>query len=129
MKMLLSAILFIVAILTINGCGLDTGDTTNNDYSGQEYSYSYVFSEGDRDYGDGTVLYCNDANCSVSNTDDNSDNSETDDNSDNSGDAVVGVYDVNYNQVECNAAGFFYCTVDDVCMNLPVDDASSSCTN
>jgi len=118
-------LIILVAVMLV-GCGDYTGDTTNNDNTNQDHSYMFI--EGDRAYGEGTYLFCTDANCSVTNADNNSDNS------DNSGDdvydeadAIVGVYDPEYNQVECNAAGFFYCTVEDQCLNQRVDDADSSC--
>jgi len=98
-------------------CGNITGDTANYDQSGQDHSYT--FTEGDRDYGTGTVLFCNDANCSVEKS--NSTSSSSD------GDAVVGEYDDSYTPAECNAAGFFYCTIEDKCLNQRVDDSSSSC--
>ncbi len=120
--MSLVALGFLTApVLMLQGCSVDTGD--NYDQSGQDHSYSYVFTEGDRDYGTGTPLFCTDSNCSVINSDD------TDDNSINKGeaDAIVGVYSEDYTQAECNAAGYFFCTIQDKCLNQPVDDASSSC--
>ncbi len=113
-------ILSILAVFAIAGCDAEyTGRTTNNDNSGQDHSYSYVFTEGDRDYGTGTPLFCTDANCSVTNEDNSINKGEAD--------AIVGEYDENYTQAECNAAGFFYCTIQDKCLDQPVDDASSSC--
>ena len=122
--MALVALGFLTApMLMLNGCGNITGDTANYDQSGQDHSYMFV--EGDRAYGEGTYLFCTDANCSVTNADNNSDNS-TGEYSDEA-DAIVGVYDPNYNQVECESAGFFYCTVSDACLNQRVDAADSSC--
>ena len=117
------SLLGLIAIFAIVGCGNISGDTANYDQSGQDHSYSYVFTEGDRDYGTGTPLFCTDSNCSVTNSDD------TDDNSINKGeaDAIVGVYSEDYTQAECLSAGFFYCLEQDKCLNQPVDDASSSC--
>ena len=117
------AALIAAATVGFTGCGDYTGDTTNNDNTDQDHSYMFV--EGDRAYGEGTYLFCTDANCSVTNADNNSDNS-TDEYSDEA-DAIVGVYDSEYNQVECQSAGFFYCTVEDKCLNQRVDDADSSC--
>ena len=95
-------------------CGdLDTGDTTIMESS-------YVYTENNIDYGSGTVLFCNDANCSVNAS--NSSSSASD------GDAVVGEYDENYTPSECKAAGFFYCSIEDKCLNQRVDDSSSSCS-
>jgi len=106
-----------ILALGLQGCGDISGDTAYNDNSGQDNSYT--FTEGDRDYGSGTVLFCNDANCSVNAS--NSSSSASD------GDAVVGEYDDSYTQSECQAAGFFYCTIEDKCLNQRVDDSSSSC--
>ena len=36
-------------------------------------------------------------------------------------DAVIGLYNPDYTQVECNAAGFFYCTVEGMCLDQPLD--------
>lgn len=85
----------IVAALTLTGCIPDYNKTTND------------YSDNSINYGDGTVLNCNDSNCSVA--------PEGTDEGD--GDAVVGVYSADYSQTECTAAGFFYCTLDNVCLN------------
>jgi hypothetical protein len=123
MRRLLSiAALNIVGVLLINGCGdLDTGDSssTHNDYTSE-----YYYTENNIDYGSGTVLLCDDANCSVMK--DESGRTVTSGGND-KGDATVGVYDPTYTQSECKAAGFFYCTVQDKCLNQRVDDSSSSC--
>ena len=118
------AILATVVALAVVGCGnLDTGDSTSvhNDYT-SEYSYT----ENNIDYGSGTVLQCNDANCSVM-KDESGRTITTSSDSSEDGDAVVGQYDPTYTQSECQAAGFFYCTVEDKCLNQRVDDSSSSC--
>ena len=36
-------------------------------------------------------------------------------------DAVIGLYNPDYNQVECTSAGFFYCTIEDMCLDQPLD--------
>ena len=99
------------------GCGDIAGDTSN---SYETMEYTYVFIDNGVEYGSGTVLHCDDSNCSV-------DGSVVGKGSDEEGDAVVGEYDDSYTQAECNAAGFFYCTLEDKCLNQRVDDASSSC--
>ena len=124
-------ILAIMIAFGLVACGDITGDTTNNDNSDQVIDNSYTFIEGDRDYGSGTPLFCNDSNCSVERTTDNSDSSSGSDSetSDEENiDAVVGEYSAGYNQTECQAAGFFYCTIDDICTNQRIDDSSSTCT-
>jgi len=135
--MSLVALGFLTApMLMLQGCGnLATGDTVNsvaNDNSGQDNS---VYNN----YPDGTVLTCTDANCTISTTDDNSDNSviSSDENGTvdegdaqeaiASGDTVVGVYSDTYNQTECGAAGFFFCTIEQMCLNQPLN--SGTCSN
>ena len=124
MRMLLSiAALNIVGVLLITGCGdLDTGDSSSvhNDYTSE-----YTYTENNIDYGSGTVLLCDDSNCSVMK--DESGRTITSGGND-KGDATVGVYDPTYTQAECQSAGFFYCTVSDQCLNQRVDDSSSSCS-
>jgi len=119
---LILATLFAFAMVA---CGNITGDTANYDQSGQ--NNSYTFNEGDRDYGSGTVLVCDDANCSVMVDESGRTITSSDDEAE-AGDAIVGDYDASYTQSECNAAGFFYCTIEDKCLNQRVDDSSSSCS-
>jgi len=114
-------------VLMLQGCGNITGDTAYNDNSGQEIDNSYTFNEGDRDYGSGTVLVCDDANCSVMVDESGRTITNADDEAD-AGDAVIGEYSDAYSPAECNAAGFFYCTIEDKCLNQRVDDSSSSCS-
>lgn len=35
-----------------------------------------------------------------------------------------GVFSVDYNQEQCNEAGFFYCTTDNVCVDAPLESGS-----
>ena len=121
-------LLLCVAVFATVGCGDMTGDTTNNDNSGQAIDNSYTFNEGDRDYGSGTVLICDDANCTVMVDESGRTITNGDDEADD-GDAIVGEYSPDYTQSECNAAGFFFCTIEDKCLNQRVDDSSSSCSN
>ena len=118
-------LLLCVAVFAMVGCGNITGDTANYDQSGQ--NNSYTFNEGDRDYGSGTVLVCDDANCSVM-VDESGRTITSGDDAADEGDAIVGDYDASYTQSECNAAGFFYCMIEDKCLNQRVDDSSSSCS-
>ena len=129
--MSLVALGFLAApMLMLQGCGnLATGDTVNsvsNDNSGQDNS---VYNN----YPDGTVLTCTDSNCSLSTTSsvstDINGSIDADEAIDaiNDGNTVVGVYSDEYTQTECAEAGFFYCTIEDMCLNQPV--SSGSCTN
>ena len=64
-------------------------------------------------YGEGTVLVCTDSICEVA-----APGSDVD--------VVVGEYNPDYNQIECNAAGFFYCTVANMCLDQPEDGGTCS---
>lgn len=90
-------------MLMLQGCADFTGDTSH-----------VTTTNTTTDYGEGTVLLCNDSNCTAA----------KDDTHFSDGDAVVGVYDADYTQVECEAAGFFYCTIDNVCINDSLEDGS-----
>ena len=95
MKKLLITMITIFSLLMLSACIEVTGATA---------------SDNSINYGEGTVLECTDANCTVSS--DQSEGAE--------GDAIIGVYDADYTQAECTAAGFFYCTIENVCMDTPV---------
>ena len=110
-----------VSILLV-GCGDITGDTVHNDYTSE-----YIYTENNIDYGTGTVLQCSDSNCSVM-KDESGRTITSGSSEDTEGDAVVGVYDDTYTPAECKAAGFFYCSIEDKCLNQRVDDSSSSCS-
>ena len=120
MIMVNKLILGVIASLVIVGCGDYQGNTSNYDESGQDRSYTFI--EGDKEFGDGTYLFCTDSNCSTIDSSKNTTGVPSEPN------AIVGKYDENYTQAECNAAGFFYCTVEDKCLNQRVDDSSSSCS-
>ena len=95
------SLMAIVMTLVLSGCVNISGDSSTSNYTSTEY-------------GEGTVLLCNDSTCTAA--------SEETHFSD--GDAVVGVYDADYTQVECEAAGYFYCTIDKVCINQDIDTGS-----
>ena len=98
MKLILATLL----AFSLVGCIPDyTGDTTTHvDNSTIDNSVSY---------GEGDVLICTDSECVLA--------EEHED----VGDAIVGVYDPEYTPTECNAAGFFYCTIENVCLDQPLD--------
>jgi len=105
-------------MIAIVGCAEYQGDTTNNDYASE-----YYYTENNIDYGSGTNLFCNESYCSVDASKVKNDGDENN----TIPDAEVGVYNSEYNQVECQSAGFFWCTIDEMCLNQRVDDSSSSC--
>ena len=112
-----STILALMAFLVV-GCGdLSTGDTSNNDLRSE-----YYYTENNIDYGTGTVLLCDESNCTVM----KDESGDTVTNSD-KGDAIVGQYDPAYTQAECRASGYFWCVISESCLNQRVDDSSSSC--
>lgn len=96
MKYLLS-VAALLAAFTLSGCIPDVSGDTNNDYSVTETSY-----------GDGDYLICNDSECQVSNNDEPTD-------------VEVGEFNADYTQTECIAAGFFYCTIDNICIDAATD--------
>ena len=122
MRKIITLSVAVAAAILMTACGDITGDTssTSNDYRSE-----YTYTENNIDYGSGTVLQCDDSNCSVMK--DESGRTVTSKDS-KTGSATVGVYDDSYTQAECTNAGFFYCTVQDKCLNQRVDDASSSCS-
>ncbi len=87
------------------GCMPDNVGDVTYDYSDNSYSYDV-----------GTLLMCDDSNCSV--VDDNSYIDEAE------ADAVVGTYRADYTSAECTAAGFFWCSVDNVCINKRTTEGS-----
>jgi len=92
-----------VIALTIAGCSYQ-GDTKNYDNS---------YTDNTVDYGSGTLLICTDSNCSVAPK--GTDKGDAD--------VEVGVYDADYTETECKAAGFPWCSIDNVCINAPRDTA------
>ena len=125
MKNLVKIGLAVSVAILVTACGDYTGDTgdTTGDTS---YNYDYSFVENNVDYGSGTVLLCDDSNCSVKRT--STGKPITGNGSGSSDEAVVGVYDEDYTPAQCSAAGFFYCSIQDKCLNQRVDDSSSSCS-
>ena len=92
-----------VMALTIAGCSYQ-GDTKNYDNS---------YTDNSVDYSDGTFLTCTDANCTVSGSSDRAD-----------ADAVVGIFDADYGPAACRSAGYFYCDIENVCLNQPTTSGS-----
>jgi len=124
-KFMKNILLVTVLSFAIVGCAEYTGDTTYNDNSGQDLSVSY---------GEGDVLICSDSNCtytgetiSISDVNNSKSDPLNEDASDliDSGEVVVGVYDENYSPSECAGAGFFFCSIEQKCLNQPV--VSGSC--
>ena len=91
MKKTLITIVSAILVLSLNACVPDIDNTDNR-------------IDNSVTYGEGTVLVCTDAVCEVASEDEITD-------------VVVGEYNPNYTQTECEAAGFFYCTLQDACLN------------
>lgn len=70
-----------------------------------------VTDDNSRKYGNGDVLLCTDSNCTnaPSNTDEGD------------GDVVVCIFDADYSEMECVSAGFYYHTIEKVCLNQPIE--------
>ena len=102
-------IILILLAFSLNACIPDIeGDVTNNDYDTSTTTTSSIY------YAEGELLFCSLSECTVA-------PAETDPAD---SDAIVGVYDAEYTQVECNSAGFFYCTVENICLDQPLDGGS-----
>ena len=84
----------ILSLLIFNAYGDITGDTYTNDSIGNSVSY-------------GDILLCTDSNCTLASA-----GTDAGD-----GDVVIGLYDADYTQAECTSVGFFFCTIDKICMN------------
>ena len=97
-------IILVLLAFSLSACISVDGDTVNNSTT-----------DNSTDYGEGTKLVGNEGNFTVA--PDYMDESDVD--------VVIGKYDVDYTQAECTAAGFFFCTIENVCMNTPV--ATGTC--
>ena len=99
MKYLLIAIM----ALGLAGCGDLVGDTHTDDST-----------DNSTHYGSGDVLLCTDSECVAApyGTDEGD------------GDAVVGVYSTDYSQSECTSAGFFWCSIENICMDTSLSGGS-----
>lgn len=112
MKKLLLLTAAIAASLTLSGCIPDVSGDTNNDYSTSTVTDSY-----NNTYDVGTLLMCEGSTCEVA-------PAGTDEGD---ADAVVGEFNVEYTQAACTEAGFFFCTIEQVCLDVATD--SGSCPN
>ena len=89
-------IILIILAFGLNACIPDIqGDTDNS-------------IDNSTNYGSGTVLVCTDAVCEIAEV-----GSDVD--------AIVGKYSADYTQTECEAAGFFYCTIENMCLDMELD--------
>ena len=105
----MKTIILILLAFSLNACIPDIeGDVTNNDYSTSSTTTSTT------NYVKGELLYCSSSECIVA-------PAETDPLD---SDVIVGTYSVDYTQVECNAAGFFYCTIENVCLDQPLESGT-----
>ena len=84
----------ILSLFMLSACLEVTGDTNNS-------------VDESVTYGDGDVLECNAESCYLMPNDD-------------TGSVVVGVYDADYTRIECESAGFFFCSIENMCLNQPL---------
>jgi len=121
-KTILMSLVVIAALLT--GCDETTtavpqGDTTINT-NGGDVVINDVQVDGEGTYisnGDGTITYTNGTGNSVG----------TDGTSSGAGSKELGVYSASYSQSKCTEEGYFYCTLENKCLNQPA--TGGSCTS
>ena len=112
----------------IVGCGETTGDsnytenTTINSGGGDVTINDVEVSD------EGTYIYNSDGTVTFTTGDENN-IGPADGDSDGDGvqDVEVGQYDSDYNQAQCTAAGFFYCTIENQCLDQP--STGGTCTS
>ena len=119
---LLSALAFI-----FTACGETSGDA---DYRGDTTVNTTTIDSGGGDVtindvevdGNGTYIYNEDGTVTYSTGDGFTNTSGAD--------AIVEAsdgFDEGYDQAECTAAGYFYCTLNNICVNQPAD--AGTCTS
>ena len=89
------------------------GDVTINDVEVSDEG-TYIYNS------DGTVTFTTGSENVIQPADGDS-------NGDGVADVIVGDYDEGYDQAQCNAAGFFYCSIENKCLNQPSD--AGTCTS
>jgi len=102
-------------MLMLQGCGDYTGDTEHYTDSNNDNSINY---------GEGDVMVCNESECAIYGS------AEADEiNKD--GNATLGEFPgESADPAECNAAGFFWCSIERKCTRTPLDDTGGgSCNN
>ena len=104
-------IFLIALLLMLNACGDNEGDTyTDNTVT------TTSTTTNTSNYAEGDVLYCSSEECAIAPA--GTDPSDSD--------AIVGVYDADYTQTECNAAGFFFCIIEGLCLDQELETGSCS---
>ena len=109
------AVVNAVAVFMLNGCGDYTGDTSST-YNESDYindsSTNYICTDNN-----GTNCYTPDYSSYVSN----------DGTIDEVADEPSGDFDSEYTASECAANGYFFCSIEQKCLNIPAD--GGTCNN
>ncbi len=110
-----------IMALGMTACGDYTGDTTGDTTATTKIDNS-VTDNSDRSY---TVTDSNGTTTYFSATDPEA---LTDKEIEEGvpSDEIIGAYDATYNQEECGAAGFFWCTISETCQNSAAYGSSCS---
>ena len=127
-------LLLIALAVLIVGCGETSGDS---DYRGDTTITNTTIDSGGGDVtindvevsDEGTYIYNSDGTVTFTTGDEN--NIEGVGTGDSDGDGIpdveVGSYNEYYDQAQCTAAGFFYCTIENQCLDQPA--AAGTCTS
>jgi len=115
MKKLILGVAFSIAMV---GCGNYTGDTS-------VYEEAYV--GGDNTVIDNSVdisITCTENNDTMCYTPDRELFKDADGTYDDVADTPSGVYDASYSPAECAANGYFFCSIEQKCLNIPATTGS-----
>jgi len=121
-------------MLMLVGCG---GTSTTGDTRGDTTITNTTIDSGGGDVtindvevsDEGTYIYNSDGSVTFTTGDENNIEGVGTGDSDGDGeeDVPVGVYSDTYTQSECTAAGFFYCTIENQCLDQPA--IGGTCTS
>ena len=103
----------VVATFALIGCGDYTGDT----------AYSYDNST-DNSVDSSTNYICTDNNGTNCYSDDYSYYVDGNGSVDGVADTPSGVYDASYSASECAANGYFFCSIEQKCLNIPASSGT-----
>ena len=118
-----------IIALSISGCSDTRGDTVNTEITKIDSGGGDVTINDVEVSDEGTYIYNSDGSVTFTTGDEN--NIEGVGTGDSDGDGVedveVGTFSAAYSQSECTAAGFFYCTIENVCLDQPA--VGGTCTS
>ena len=115
-------------MLMLQGCGDTKGDANYTEVTSIDSGGGDVTINDVQVSEEGTYIYNENGTVTFTTGDENVIQPA---NGDSDGDGVVDVtvgdYDEGYDASQCNAAGFFYCTIENKCLNQPSD--AGTCTS